>query len=42
MEEGVQFNGTLEMTQAVKDMSRDTPLRSIDDSDVSPLQRAAA
>jgi len=42
MEEGVQFNGTLEMTQAVKDMSRDTSLRSIDDSDGSPLQRAAA
>ena len=42
MEEGVQFNGTLEMTEAVKDMSRHTSLHSNDDADVSPLKRVAA
>jgi cytoskeletal protein CcmA (bactofilin family) len=42
IEDGVLFNGTLEMTQAVRDMTRDTSLRSVDDPDVSPLRRATA
>jgi cytoskeletal protein CcmA (bactofilin family) len=42
IEDGVLFNGTLEMTQAVRDMTRDTSLRSVDDPDTSPLRRATA
>lgn len=42
IEDGVLFNGTLEMTQAVQTLSRDTSLRSDDDSDVAPLKRANA
>jgi len=40
--DGVLFNGTLEMTQAVQTLSRETSLRSDDDSDVAPLKRATA
>jgi cytoskeletal protein CcmA (bactofilin family) len=39
IEEGVLFNGTLEMTQAVREVSRDTSLRSVDEQDASPLKR---
>ena len=42
IEDGVLFNGTLEMTQAVRDMTRDTSLHSVDDTDASPLRRAMA
>ena len=42
IEEGVLFNGTLEMTQAVREMPRETSLRSTDDSDDSSLRRATA
>jgi cytoskeletal protein CcmA (bactofilin family) len=42
IEDGVLFNGTLEMTQAVRDVSRETPVRSVDDSSVSPIRRATA
>ena len=42
IEDGVLFNGTLEMTQAVRDMARDTALRSVDDPDALPLRRAIA
>ncbi len=40
IEDGVFFNGTLQMTQAVQTLSRETSLRSDDDSDVAPLKRA--
>ena len=48
IEEGVLFNGTLEMTQAVREMprslprevSRETTARSVDDSEVTTLKRA--
>lgn len=41
VEDGVLFNGTLEMTQAVLEVPRETSLRSVDDSGISPLKRAA-
>jgi cytoskeletal protein CcmA (bactofilin family) len=41
VEDGVLFNGTLEMTQAVMEVPRETSLRSVDDSGISPLNRAA-
>ncbi|MDO8355943.1 MAG: polymer-forming cytoskeletal protein [Nitrospirota bacterium] len=41
IEDGVLFNGTLEMTQAVREVSRETTLRSVDDASVSPIKRAA-
>jgi cytoskeletal protein CcmA (bactofilin family) len=40
VEDGVLFNGTLEMTQAVRTMSRETSLQSDDDKDVAPRKRA--
>lgn len=42
VEDGVLFNGTLEMTQAVREVPRETPLRSVDDADVAPIRRANA
>lgn len=42
IEDGVLFNGTLEMTQAVREVSRETSLRSVDEQDVSTLKRATA
>ena len=42
IEDGVLFNGTLEMTQAVREMSRETSHRSVDDPGVSAIKRAAA
>jgi cytoskeletal protein CcmA (bactofilin family) len=42
VEDGVLFNGTLEMTQAVREVSRDTSLRSVDEQGVSTLKRAMA
>ncbi|MDH4185868.1 MAG: polymer-forming cytoskeletal protein [Nitrospira sp.] len=42
IEDGVLFNGTLEMTQSIREQSRDTSLRSVDDSGVSSLKRATA
>jgi cytoskeletal protein CcmA (bactofilin family) len=42
IEDGVLFNGTLEMTQAVRDVTRDTSLHSVDDPDALPLRRAMA
>ncbi|TKB74365.1 MAG: polymer-forming cytoskeletal protein [Nitrospira sp.] len=42
IEDGVSFNGTLQMTQAVREIPRETSLQSDDDSDVAPLKRANA
>ncbi len=42
IEDGVHFNGTIEMTQAAGGMTRGTSLRSNDDQDVPPLRRATA
>lgn len=42
VEDGVLFNGTLEMTQAIREVSRDTSLRSVDEQGVSTLKRAMA
>jgi cytoskeletal protein CcmA (bactofilin family) len=42
IEDGVLFNGTLEMTQAIREVSREAPVRSIDDPGVSPIRRATA
>lgn len=42
VEDGVLFNGTLEMTQAIREVSREVPLRSVDDSDVATIRRANA
>ncbi len=42
IEDGVLFNGTLEMTQAVREVPRETSLRSVDDSVVSTIKRATA
>lgn len=42
VEDGVLFNGTLEMTQAIREVSREVPLRSVDDSDVAAVRRANA
>ncbi|MEK7237566.1 MAG: polymer-forming cytoskeletal protein [Nitrospirota bacterium] len=42
IEDGVLFNGTLEMTQAVREMPRETSLRSVDDPGVSAIKRATA
>ena len=42
IEDGVLFNGTLEMTQAVRDVSRETSPRSVDDPGVSAVKRTAA
>jgi cytoskeletal protein CcmA (bactofilin family) len=46
VEDGVLFNGTLEMTQAIREVSREVPrevpLRSVDDSDVAAIRRANA
>ena len=42
IEDGVLFNGTLEMTQAVRDVSRETSVRSVDAPGVSPIRRATA
>jgi cytoskeletal protein CcmA (bactofilin family) len=42
IEEGVLFNGTLEMTLAVRERARETPVRSVDDEDAAPLKRATA
>ena len=42
IEDGVLFNGTLEMTQVAREMPRETSLRSVDDPGVSPLKRATA
>jgi len=43
IEDGVLFNGTLEMTEAIRDreVSRDTSYRSVD-APVVALKRAAA
>jgi cytoskeletal protein CcmA (bactofilin family) len=42
IEDGVFFNGTLQMTQAVREMPRETSLQSDDDSNVVTLRRATA
>lgn len=42
IEDGVLFNGTLEMSQAVRDVSRETSPRSVDDPGVSAIKRTAA
>lgn len=42
IEDGVLFNGTLEMTQAVRDVTHDTSLRAVDDTDALPIRRAMA
>ncbi len=42
IEDGVRFNGTIEMTQAVRAVTRDTSRRSIEDHSASPLRRATA
>jgi cytoskeletal protein CcmA (bactofilin family) len=50
IEDGVFFNGTLEMTQTVREVSRETPReisretpqRSIEDPEASTGKRAAA
>lgn len=42
IEDGVLFNGTLEMTQTIREVSRETPLRSVDAPDVSTVRRANA
>ena len=50
IEDGVLFNGTLEMTQTVREVSRETPrevsretpLRSVEDPEVFASKRAAA
>jgi cytoskeletal protein CcmA (bactofilin family) len=42
VEDGVLFNGTLEMTQAIREVSREVPLRSVDESDVATIRRASA
>jgi cytoskeletal protein CcmA (bactofilin family) len=42
IEDGVHFNGTIEMTQAAGEMTRGTSLHSNDDQDVPPLRRATA
>ena len=42
IEDGVLFNGTLEMSQAVRDVSRETSPRSVDDPGVSAVKRTAA
>lgn len=42
IEDGVFFNGTLEMTQAVREVSRETPQRSVEDPEISASKRAAA
>ncbi len=42
VENGVLFNGTLEMTQAIREVPRKMPLRSVDDSDVAAVRRANA
>lgn len=42
VEDGVLFNGTLEMTQAIREVPRKMPLRSVDDSDVAAVRRANA
>jgi len=41
IEDGVLFNGTLEMTQAVREVTRDTSLRSVDDPEASLKQATA-
>jgi cytoskeletal protein CcmA (bactofilin family) len=42
IEDGVLFNGTLEMTQAVRDVTHEISLHAVDDPDASPLRRAMA
>jgi cytoskeletal protein CcmA (bactofilin family) len=42
IEDGVFFNGTVEMTQVARKATRETPLRSTDDQEDSPLRRAKA
>jgi len=42
IEDGVLFNGTIEMTQAVREVTRETSHRSADDQDAVPLRRATA
>ncbi len=42
VEDGVLFNGTLEMTQTVREATRDTSNRSADEQSLSPVKRVAA
>ena len=42
IEDGVLFNGTLEMTQAVRNVAREIALHAVEDPDASPLRRATA
>lgn len=42
IEDGVLFNGTLEMTHAVREVPHETSFRSVDDLGVAALKRANA